>query len=235
MQTIVKGLKRDPKYIKSLVEIKDGKIYCKEKCIIEYPSWYEDKGLGGSFEEVSMYGIFAIIVGDKYSVSVIPTICTSNPIMVSEIEREGVTYKQLMFGKGDCIISNSTVVNYSLKSYDFFEAFFMRAKVPWYVEYEDLVKSMDNLVKYAASEVGGSLVANELVTSFVTRSIKDKSVYYRQVGGMGEFAYADLMNVYHSAIGTINKLAGNYLTNGITSALVQQNTGETKLEKHMRG
>ena len=235
MQTIVKGLKRDPKYIKSLVEFKDGKIYCKEKCIIEYPAWYEDKDLGESREQVSVYGIFAIIVGDKYSVSVIPTLCTSNPVMVTEIDREGVIYKQLMFGKGDCIISNTTVANYSLKSYNFFEAFFMRAKIPWYVEYEDLAKSMDNLVKYAASEVGGSLVANELITSHITRSLKDKNVYYRQIGGTGESAYVDLMNVYYSAIGTVNKLGGNYFSNSLVSALVQENTGETKLERHMKG
>lgn len=235
MQTVVKGLKRDPKYIQSLITTKGEKIYCKEKCIIEYPAWYENKGMGGSGEEVSLYGIFTIIVGDKYSVSLIPTLMTSSPIDVSEIERDGVVYKQLKFGNGDPIINNKRVVKYVLKTYDFFETFFMRAKIPWFIEYEDLVSCMDNLVKYAGSDVGKSFVANELITSFVSRSARDKGVYYRQVDGTGEISYVDLMNVYHSVTSTVGKLAGNYLQDSIVSALVQKNEGETKLEKHMRG
>lgn len=235
MQTVVKGLKRDPKYIQSLIEVKGDKIFCKEKCIIEYPAWYDEKGMGESREEVSMYGIFAIIVGDKYSVSTIPTICTSSPIVVTEIERGGVIYKQLRFGKGDCIINDRKVVSYTLKAYNFFESFFMRAKIPWFIEYEDLVKCMDNLTKYAASEVGGSAITNELVCSFVSRSAKDKSVYYRQVGGSGDVSFVDLMNVYHSTVGVVNKLAGGYFNNALTSALVQKNEGNTKIELHMKG
>lgn len=233
--TSLANLRRDAKYISGLIEVKQGKIYCSEKCTIEYPAWYEDKGLAETGEELNVYGIFAIIVGERYSVSVIPTLCNISPIAVSEIERDGVLYKQLLFGKGDCIVNNSQVVSYTLKAYEFFESFFMRAKIPWFIDYKDLVRCMDNLVKYADSQVGESLIANELVTSFVTRSNKDKGVYYRQVGGSGELAYTDLMNVYNSAIGTVNKLAGNYFGNAITSALVQENKGNTKLELHMRG
>ena len=226
-------LKRDAKGIQSLIYIKDGKYYCKEKCTIEYPAWYEDRSLGEQGEEIKYYGIAAIIVGERYCVSVVPTLCSSSPVSVSEIERDGTVYKQLNFGKDDPIINNINVVKHTLKSYEFFEGFFMRARIPWFMEYEDIVKSLDNLVKYGGSNVGGSLIANEILTSFITRPVKDKSSYYRQVGG--DYVYVDLMNVYHSAIGTVNKLAGNYFSNAITSTLVQENTGETKLERHMKG
>lgn len=227
-------LTRDPAYVKSQLFYKGNAIHCKEKAIIEYPVWYEDKELAKNKETVSFYGIAAIIVGDKYSVVLIPTMLVSSPIAVGEVERNGEKYRQLLFGKGDCIINSKTVVQYPLLSYTLFENFYMRTKEPWFVEYEDLVKIMDNLVPFAGSNVGDNFIANELITSFITRSAEDKKKFYREVGGKGKYVYVDLMNVYHSAIGTVNKLAGNYFSNAVTSAIVQKNKGETKLERHLR-
>lgn len=229
------GLKRDPKYISSLIEMKGESIYCKERCIIEYPSYYNDKGMADESEEVQLYGIFAIIVGDKYSVSTIPTICVSEPIDISEVERDGVKYRQLRFGKGDPIIKSRKVLTISLKAYNFIESFFMRSNIPWYIEYLDLVKCMDNLVKYADSGVGDNMLANELMTSFVSRSPKDKNIFYRQVGSVGEIEYVDIMNLYYSVKSTTNRLAGGYMNNSITSALVNPSTRDTKLDLHMKG
>ena len=70
---------RDPEYIKKQLYYKEEKIYCREKAIIEYPAWYEDKGLASNQEVVSFYGIACIIIGDKYSVMTIPTFCISSP------------------------------------------------------------------------------------------------------------------------------------------------------------
>lgn len=228
-------LTRDPKAISKLITIANGKITCSEKSIIEFPKWYLDKELADEREVMSFYGIFAIIVGDKYSVSVIPTMCTSNPISTQEVERNGEIYLQLLFGKGDVIISNSTVVNSPLKAYNFIESYFLRANVPWYIDYETLSKCMDNLVKYGGSAVGESNIANELVTSFVARPKENKDIFYRQVGGKGPVTFVDLMNVYYSARSTVTKIAGSYFERGITSALVQKETEGTKLEQHMKG
>lgn len=228
-------MNRDAEFIKSKLYFKGEGIYCKEKMIIEYPAWFEEKGLGSTQEVVSFYGIACLIIGDKYSVMRIPTFCLSSPVAVGEVERGGEKYKQLMFGKDDCIVNNRKVVKHTIQSYNLFETFFMRAREPWYVEYEDLVKIMDNLVKYAGSNVGANLVANELVTSFITRSSEDKKVFFREKGGKGGYEYVDLMNVFYSPIGTVNKISGNRMGDSIVSALVQDNKGETKLERHMRG
>lgn len=226
---------RDPVFVNNKLYVKGEGIYCKEKIIIEYPAWYEEKGLGSSQEVISFYGIAALIIGDKYGVMRIPTFCLSSPIAVGEVERYGEIYKQLLFGKDDCIVNNKMVVKHTIESYNLFETFFMRAREPWYVEYEDLVKIMDNLVMYAGSNVGGNMIANELVTSFITRSKEDKTKFFRELGGKGSYEFVDLMNVYYSPIGTVNKISGNRMGDSIVSALVQENKGETKLERHMRG
>lgn len=226
-------MKRDPQFIGSKLYRDGDKLRCKEKCIIEFPKWYEDKELATIQDTVYFYGIFAIVIGDKYSVSVIPTLCQTTPIMIKEIERDGVVYNQFIYGKDDVILNNVNVVKNELLSYNFFETFYMYARAPWFIEYEDLVRLMDNLPVYANSNVGGNFISNELTTSFITRSKVDKKIFFRQDGSKG-FEYVDLMNVYYSALSTTNKIAGNYFMESMTSAIVQPEAKTTKLEDLVR-
>ena len=59
---------RDPVFVNSKLYVKGEGIYCKEKIIIEYPAWYEEKGLGSSQEVVSFYGIAALIIGSSLTI-----------------------------------------------------------------------------------------------------------------------------------------------------------------------
>lgn len=226
-------MKRDSGTIQKKLKVIDGKVYTSEKTIIEFPSWYQDKKFV-SIEDVNyIYGIFAIIIGDSYSISRIPTMIPTVPIMVNEVDRDGETYIQYVYGKDDCIIENTTIVQNKLLSYTYFEAFFMYARIPWFVDYEDLLYITDNLVKYAGSEVGGNFIANELLTSFVTRVKENKEVFYRQKQ-KGEYSYIDLMNVYYSALNTVSRIGGNRFNDSIVSALVQKETSPTQLENIVR-
>lgn len=226
-------MKRNSEFVASKLYTKDGKIYCKEKCIIEFPKWYQDKDLASIQEVAYIYGIFSIIIGDQYSVSVIPTLIATVPIMVNEVERNGVTYIQFLYGKDDPIIDNTKAVKHDILSYNFFETFYMYARIPWYIEYEDLLRIMDNLPKYAKSNVGDNFISNELTTSFITRNKDNKQEFFRQGNGKG-YEYVDLMNVYYSALSTTNKIAGNYFQESLVSAIVQKEKQPTKLENLVR-
>lgn len=225
-------MKRDKDFIQSRLYEKDGKLFCKDKMVVEFPKWYEDKGLASIQEVAYVYGIFVMCIGERYSVSVIPTLCAFTPILVSEVERDGVVYTQFVFGKDDPVLDNMKVVKHDILSYNFFETFYMQARVPWYVEYEDLVRVMDNLPKYGKSNLGANFISNELVSSFITRSEKNKKLFYRQGGGKAVFV--DLMSPYYSSLSGINTLAGNYFTQSLTSAIVQKKTRSTKLEELVR-
>lgn len=226
-------MQRNKEYIANNLYIKDTKVYCKEKTVIEFPKWYADKGLATIEVNATFYGLFCIIVGDKYAVSTIPTICTSTPILIKEVVRGDVEYYQLVYGKGDCVISNTKLIRNELLSYTFIETYYMQARVPWFYNYEDLVKIMDNLPEYAKSAAGSNFIVNELITSFITRSAANKNKFYRQVL-KGEYAYVDLMNVYYSALSTVSKLGGNRMNNAMVSAIVQPETKTTKLEDLVR-
>lgn len=226
-------MKRDKDFIQKNTYVKDGKIYCKQKTIIEFPKWYEDKGLAAIQEVTNIYGIFAIIIGDSYSVSLIPTLINTTPIMVNQVTKEGIDYYQFVYGKDDVLINNVRVVKKELLSYNFFETFYMYARAPWYVEYEDLVRIMDNLPKYAKSNIGDNYISNELVTSFITRNLANRRLYYRQVQ-KGEYEYVDLMSPYFSATSVVNKIGGNQFQDALISAINQKETKITKLEEIVR-
>lgn len=226
-------MKRDKDAIEKKLKVVGNKVFTTEKTIIEFPAWYESKKFVSVEDVTYVYGIFAIIIGDTYSVSRIPTMIPTNPIMINEIDRDGETYIQYIYGKDDCLIENTTVLRHKLLSYTYFEAYFMYARIPWFVEYEDLLRITDNLPEYANSDAGGNFIANELITSFVTRSSANKETFYRQVQ-KGDYTYIDMMNVYYSALNTLNKIGGNRFNEGIVSALVQKETSPTQLENIVR-
>ena len=226
-------LQRDKAFLDSVVYFKDGAYYCKEPVNIEFPKWYQDKQLFDIADNTYLYGVFSILCKDKYAVSVIPTVLVTSPILITEVERDAEPYFQLRYGKDDKIIESEKVIQHSFLSYNFFDAYFMQGKVPWFVGYEDLCRILDNMVQYGASNLGINQVSNEVVTSFVTRWAKDKRQFYR-TQATGEYAFVDLMDVRYSTLSTLSKLAGNYFDEALVSALVQQEKTPNKLENLMR-
>ncbi len=228
-------LKRNAKSISSKITISKDGVTCSDRCTIEFPKWYQDKGLATIEKEVTLYGIFAIIVGDEYSVSFMPTLCSSKPISISEIEREdGETYTQLHFAKGDKILEGNSLVKQGRLAVALMENFYMAAKMPWFIEYEDCVRILDNAPIYSGTGMGSAPVASELLSSFIARSSKDKKVYYRQVNATGEIAWVDLLNPYYSIRNNVNKIAGGYLSDNLVSAIVEDSKSSTKLERLAR-
>lgn len=225
--------KRDQDFMNSVVVLKDGAYYCNQPVNIEFPKWYQDKQMFDISDNTYLYGVFSLHCGDKYSVSVIPTVLVTAPIMITEVDRNGEPYLQLRYGKGDKIIESEKVIQHSFLSFNFFNSNFMQGKVPWFLEHEDLCRIMDNMVQYAASNLGANLVSNEVVVSFITRSKKNLSKFYR-INPDGEYTYIDLMDVRHSTLSTLSKFAGNYFDEALVSALVQQEKTPNRLENHVR-
>lgn len=226
-------MKRDKTYVQTSIQKKDDGYYTTKKTIIEFPKWYQTKGLYEISDTTILYGIFAIIVDDKYSVCRIPTIMSTTPIMVKEIERDGEEYIQLFYGPGDKIINGDTVLMQPFLSYEYFNGFYMLAKVPWFVDYDDLCIIMDNTIKYAGNNLGSSYVGNEVLATFISRNPENKRQFFRMLNKSHPY-YVGLMDVRYSALSTIAKQAGNYPEESLVSALINPEKKPTKLETHVR-
>lgn len=228
-------LERDPEFIKKHVSVKNDKVVTNAQTIIEFPQWYFEKGLAFQGEKVSFYGIFAMIIDGKYSVSIIPTTMVANPLILGTIKRGDVEYIQMSFAPGDTILESTDVVKEANKSQNMFKDFFMYSNIPWYVSYEDLAKIMNNLMPYAASRIGANPITNELLTSFVTRDATNPSRYYRQTTMKGDLMFVDIMDKFLSVKGTVNRLAGGYFQTGIVSALADPSEKPSNIEVHLKG
>lgn len=226
------NLKRDEAYVNSRMVIKNNQVFTTEVTKILIPSWYEDKSLLQIGDKVITYGIMATVVGDKYAVGVIPTVVSTYPLTVSEVEFDEVKYKELTFAKNTKLLDLNTIKNPYL-AYDFFDGFFMQAKIPWFVEYKDLAAIMDNTSIYGGTNLGANEVSNELLISFISRLPQDKTKFYRSKP-IGTPSYVDLMDVRYSTLSTVSKIAGNYFNESITSALIQKETKSTQLGEHVR-
>jgi len=227
-------MKRDSLYIQSNIIEKDNKFFTKEKTIIEFPKWYADKDLMEIIDnEYYIYGIFAIKINNKYSVSIIPTMINTTPIIIKEIKINEIDYYQFIYNKNNCIINNKSVVKKELLSYNMFENFFIRAKIPWFLEYKDLIKIMDNLNKYAKSPLGDNYLASELVISFIARSKKNLKTFYR-LDLKNDIEYVDLLNPYYSSLNTVAHLAGGYFQENLVSAILDKEKETSKLEELVR-
>ncbi|EKD89578.1 MAG: hypothetical protein ACD_33C00041G0005 [uncultured bacterium] len=226
-------LTRNKSYIESNLYIKDGKIYTKKKAFIEFPKYYENKELLTIETNIFLYGVFAIIIDDKYSVSTIPTMLQTNPVIIEEFIKDDVEFIRFIYGKDSVIIDNTSIVRNKILSYKIFESFYVNGNVPWYIEYEDLVKILDNMPHYADSNIGSSHIANEVICSFITRVKENKTIFHR-LDAKKEYSYVDLTNIYYSAISTLNKCAGSYFSDGLVSAIVQKEVKPTKLENLVR-
>lgn len=226
-------LKRDKEYVQKTILKKEDGYYTTKKTIIEFPKWYEDKGLYEISDNTFLFGIFAIIVDDKYSVSRIPTVINTTPLMVKEVEREDGVYIQLLYGPGDKFINSTSVLMQPYLSYEYFHGYYMMANMPWYITDEDLVRTMDNTTRYAGNNLGNSEIANEVLAAFVSRTPEDKRIFYRTHPN-GKPYYVGLMDVRFSTLSTLNKLAGNYPEESLVSALVNKEKRPTTLENHAR-
>lgn len=224
---------RDKQAISQRLSNRDGAYFTDTALTIEFPHWYAEKGLYVSEDVHYLYGVFAIVVGKHYAVSLIPTVMTTSPLMVTEIERDGVMYIQLTYAAGSKVLQSNRAIMQPFLSYNFFDGYFMQAKVPWYIGYEDLCKVMDNTVAYGGTNLGSNQTSNELLTSFIARSAKDKRKFFR-TEPIGKPSFVDLMDVRYSSLSTVNKLAGNYFNESLVSALVHKEKQPTTLEKHVR-
>lgn len=224
---------RDKDYINSRLILEGGKVTTKEITMVEFPKWYADKELYIPSDTMEVFGVVCISMGDKYSVGTIPAMLNTSPLSIQEVKRGEEDYIQFVYAANSTLFNKDKVIKDTLISYTYFESFFMYAREPWYIEYEDLTRITDNLVKYAGSNVGANLALNELITAYISRSVKDKKVFHRQDQSTN-YTFVELMNVFHSTQTTLSKLAGNYFSDSITSALLVKEKQPSTLERLVR-
>lgn len=236
------GLIRNAERVKaSLRELPTGQLVTTRACKIQVPERFSAKGLADIGIDTHVYGIFALIMDDGfYAVSLVNAMMKVEPYKVLTEVVRNVPYHTFYFEAGQVVISNLNLVCRDVLIYSVLDELIFNGKIPWYLQYEDLGKLFDTAKRHASSNVAQNYEVIELIASMLTRVKEDRTQYYRNHLESYEAmvtsppAFVPMKSVFYSASNTLNKLAGNYFTDGIVSALVNPSTEVQHLEQLLR-
>jgi acid stress-induced BolA-like protein IbaG/YrbA len=232
-------LTRDAPSVLANFKEKDNRLYALKPCSIQIPKRFSDRNLAGISTDVFIYGIYALIVEDKYAVSNVTAMVQINPTKITTVKVKGTEYHNFQFDAGTAVISNLDVVKRNLLIYNVLDEFIIKGKIPWYLNYDDLGQLFDRAKNYADSNVGLVPEIFELIVSMISRTHQDRTKYFRtSINSPADInktpEYVALSSVFYSSTNTLNKLAGNYFSDGVASALVTPTEETERLETLLR-
>jgi len=236
----ISKLKRDDKKIKSLLKQSDTFITINSDCYVLFPERYEKKDLAVLSNTSQVLGIFAIVVGNTYGLTKIPNLVELVPDEIDQVEINNEIYYRLTFNKGDVLINNINIVKKSDKAYDFFETYILQGKIPWYIEYEDIITVFANLEKYTGLKAIKNTLVIETLASVITKVKNNPEIDYRlAIKKESDIVkikpeYVGLMDVYYSFKSTTNKLLGNFFSKAINSSILYPEKDMSDLETALR-
>lgn len=236
-----KKLLRDAARVHSyLKELPGGQLFTTKACKIQIPEHFLSRGLAEVGIDTYVYGIYALIFEDDvYAVSNINAMIPITPSKILTTKIDDVAYYEFYFEENSVIIPDLNLVRSNNLIYTVFDELIFHGKIPWYLNYEDMGHLFASAKKHADSGVAQSYETIELIASMLARDHNDRTRYYRtSVQSKKDLItppdYVPLMSVFYSATNTLNKLAGNYFTNGLVSALVTPTKETERIETILR-
>lgn len=231
---------RDGSSVLKTLSVNKNIISCSEDVAIHVPTRFMDRELGTIGTDTSALGIIPIIhrtTGRYTLLSINAIVSLFTPIASDIITIEDTEYYEFLYDKDDPIM-DINVVRRDKIMYNIIDEFLLKAKVPWYMNYEDLAKFLDTAESHGGSKVAENLEVIELLVSIVGRHKHDLKKQIRYSNDKSEvnkdIAYVPLTSVMYSVRGTVNKLVGAYMDEGIVSGLVTKSTESSTIEKMLR-
>lgn len=232
-------LTRDAPTVLANFKEKDNQLYALKPCSIQIPKRFSERNLADISTDVFIYGIYALIVEDKYAVSNVTALVQIKPTKITTVKVKGTEYHNFQFDAGTPVIANLDVVKRNLLIYNILDELIIKGKIPWYLSYDDLGQLFDRAKTYADSNVGLVPEIFELIVSMISRTPQDRTKYFRtNINSPTDInkapEYVPLSSVFYSSTNTLNKLAGNYFSDGVASALVTPTEETERLETLLR-
>lgn len=234
-------LKRDAQTALSYLFINEsGQVIAKKACTIQIPVRFTEIGLGEIGINTFTYGFFPIIFDTIYAVMNVCAMVELNPSKLNRTFIDDVEYYEFYFDPGQVVIKASDLVKRETLMYNVFDEFVFKGKLPWYAQYEDVGKLFDTAMYHAGSKVAKNVEVIEFVASMISRSKNDRTKYIRTMAknysdtSIDKVDFVPLKSVFYSVNSTLNKIAGSYFNDGITSALVQRSEQAEKIERIIR-
>ena len=233
--------KRNKAAINSKLIQKGSMVIAKEDLSIFFPGRFVDKKL--TVIKNSLKALGALCIKDdknNYAVLLVPGHIPITPNELIDIELDGEHYYEVKINKGQPIFDSTTIVADMDLVYSLFELFILQGKVPWYMEYLDLIKFFSKLPKYSGTKVGNNTLSFEMFIAMAARDINNPEVEYRTLltkesdMNTKPLKWIGLQNIYYSFRSTLAKVGGSYFKQGLLAANVNHEQKATDLENILR-
>jgi hypothetical protein len=235
------NFKRSAESVKKTLAEKDNQIFTKTGCRIQFPSRLVERDLAVVGNNIFCFGCFVIILDTgEYAVMNANSMIELSPFKVGKTTIDEQEYYELYFDAGSVVIKTTETVKNDLLIYNVFDEFIFKGKTPWYMDYEDIGKLFDTAESHANSFVAKNPEVIEFIAAMIGRSKKDRTQFIRMFGSsykdfeLSNVDIVPLNSVFYSVNNTLNKISGNYFTDGVTSALTTSSKEVGNIEKILR-
>lgn len=224
-----------------LVTNSAGQVSTRQKLYVYLPVRFAERELAEIGAQVTSVGMlcFALESGE-YSVMNVMSRIKFSPKRVSKVSFDEVEYYQLEFDPNSVVIVSTEVLRDNTVIYPLLDEFIFRGKVPWYFEYDDLLRMFDTANSHASSRTGEVPETIEAIVSIIARDPKNRKELIRHllngkpVNGKLKPAWVPLASVQYSVSNPLSKFAGGYFNDGVVSALVSPSDSVSSVEKVLR-
>lgn len=234
---------RDPVAVTANFEVNASKqVICKNNCRIQVPKGYFEHGLGQIGVETFVFGLFAVILDTgQYALVNTTAMFQIAPSSTTIISIEGLEYYEFSFPKDTVIFKTTGLLSDAKIVYEVFQNFFFKARLPWYVGYEDHGKIFDNAPKFAGFNALRNPETAEFLTAMIARKAGSSDNEFLRVVAesyddvaVGKVEFTKMDSPITSVRSTLNKIAGAYAQDGIISATVSPSESVGTVEKIIR-
>lgn len=224
----VTQLIRDSSSRDKVIKVVDGKIIAGVDCQIHVPFRYIPAKLAKIGKYTTCVGIFPVVYGNRYMVS---NVCASLELFTPSVSNtiiNGEEYYVFSYTAGETISPRNTIVVSDEDVYNVFNELIGKAKIPWFLTYEDVGKCIANAHRYGNITLSGTNAVIELIVASICRNKDDINQYYRTViktieeQNTNPALILPFKSVIAGTTNTVGKLLGAYFDEGMTSALTQE-------------
>jgi hypothetical protein len=212
-------------------------IFKGNKLEVYIPKIYQERKLLTIGEIASSLGIFQIRINDAvYANFLFLGKLNIEFTSYKNVTEDGFKYIVLELIKDSVFISNSQLVKNGNLLYEIFVMFLAYGKIPPFLNYDEIYQLFD----YDQEHCGINLKVNhsifEMIYAHIFRDAKDPYKFYRHTLMDKPPIIVPLHQISHGPISTTSRIMGGYLSEGITSALVDENTHvPSTIENLLRG
>lgn len=240
----IKELKRDGLAIrKALITLDDNSVVIDEDCLVYIPKRFLEGELGSqspSSATINVSCVLGVVFPSRKVYSPITAIVRVNmePFSIDEESIKGTDYYVLSFNKGDTFFESLYCIEDSQLGYAYYMEFNYYAKIPWYLNRDDLSSLFDNAKDETGNATGSVPQVIRVMNGVQFRDPDNLDTPYSNSKAMDEGKEPYITGLSNSAMlvdGTFSKVMGGYLQDNTVAAIVNPDTKVTDLENLIKG